>query len=264
MPVPSTRKPAVAASFYPASAVELESVVEILLADVHPSIGPPPKAIIAPHASYAYSGAVAASAYARVARSRGTIERVVVLGPAHYMPVHGLATSSFDSYATPIGELAVDREANRILEALPFTAREDTAHVLEHSVEVHLPFVIAALGRVRIVPVVVGDASDEDVAHALEDVWGGAETLVVVSSDLSHDVGYADGRRRDEATTRAIEALDPSAIGEDDACGRVAMRGLLVAARRHDLAVETLDLRSSGDTAGDRVDVVGYGAYALA
>lgn len=258
------RRPSVAATFYPASAVELESVVTLLLAGVTPRRGRMPKAIVAPHAGYSYSGAVAASAYARVRQGRGRIERVVVVGPAHYMPLDGLATASFDSFTTPLGELSVDAGAVAAAEGLACCARCDTAHVVEHSVEVHLPFLIATLGKPVIVPIVVGTADDEDVARVLDALWGGEETLIVVSSDLSHDLPYEAAHARDAETTRAIEALDPSGIDDASACGGAAIRGLLRVARARGLGGEALDVRSSGDTAGERESVVGYGAYAFA
>jgi AmmeMemoRadiSam system protein B len=258
------RRPSVAATFYPASAVELESVVALLLADVALGACRVPKAIVAPHAGYAYSGAVAASAYARVRRGRGRIERVVVVGPAHYMPVDGLATAGFDSFTTPLGELDLDAGGIAVAEALACCARCDMAHVLEHSVEVHLPFLIATLGKPTIIPLVVGTADDEDVARVLDALWGGEETLIVVSSDLSHDLPYEAAHERDAETTRAIEAMDPSAIDDASACGGPALRGLLRVARARGLDAETLDVRSSGDTAGERGSVVGYGAYAFA
>jgi AmmeMemoRadiSam system protein B len=261
--MPLVRRPAVASTFYPASAVELESVVQLLLAGAPLATGAPPKAIVAPHAGYAYSGPIAASAYARAKALRGRIERVVMLGPAHYMPVGGIHTSGFESFTTPMGELEVDRDASRSVEHLASVARCDTTHAIEHSLEVQLPFVISTFGRVKIVPIVVGGAGDDEVARVLDTLWGGDETLVVVSSDLSHDLPYEAAKRRDQETSRAIEALDERGVPDDAACGGASVRGLLLASRDRRLKVETLDVRSSGDTTGEHGNVVGYGAYAL-
>jgi AmmeMemoRadiSam system protein B len=259
------RRPAVAASFYPASAVELACTVELLIGEARPKTCPKmPKAIIAPHAGYAFSGPIAASAYAALRGLRGVIERVVLLGPAHYVPVEGLATSEAASFTTPMGELVLDHGTDERILDIPGVAPRDVAHAPEHSLEVQLPFVQTALGQVRIVPLLVGNnVDDEAIARVLDALWGGMETLVIVSSDLSHDLDYECARERDAATTRAIESLDAEAISDDDACGSVCMRGLLRAAKRREMNVTTLDVRSSGDTSGSRGRVVGYGAYAL-
>ena len=259
------RRPAVAASFYPASAVELSCTLELLLSDVPRMPCPPPKAIVAPHAGYAYSGAVAASAYAAVRPTRGRIERVVLLGPAHYIRVDGVATSDASAFTTPIGELLLDRDAVDRIERLPGVASLDVAHAPEHSLEVQIPFVQTAIGQVRIVPLLCGASAtcEEHLGRVLDEVWGGDETLLVVSSDLSHDLGYEASRTRDEATTRAIESLDADAIDGEAACGPACLRALLRAAKQRSLNVTTLDVRSSGDTVGARDEVVGYGAYAV-
>jgi AmmeMemoRadiSam system protein B len=258
------RRPAVAASFYPASAVELSCTIELLLDAARPPHDcPAPKAIIAPHAGYVYSGAIAASAYAALRGARGRIERVVIIGPAHYVPVDGIATSDAASFTTPIGELMLDRESIDEIHDLPSVATRDIAHAPEHSLEVQLPFVQTALGQVRIVPVLVGNAEDGDVERVLDALWGGEETLLIVSSDLSHDLDYASARERDAQTTRRIETLDCDAIADEDACGSSPLRSLLRSAKRRAMKVTTLDVRSSGDTAGEQQSVVGYGAYAV-
>jgi AmmeMemoRadiSam system protein B len=207
---------------------------------------------------------VAASAYARLAPLRGRVHRIVLLGPSHRVPLRGIAASGADAFETPLGRVPVDREAVERLAALPQVAVRDDAHRLEHSLEVHLPFLQTVLGEFSLVPLVVGDASPEAVAEAIELLWDEPGTFVVVSTDLSHYAPYEIARRMDEATSRAIEALRPDAIGPDDACGRYPVRGLLLAARRRGLACRTVDLRSSGDTAGPRDQVVGYGAYVVA
>lgn len=259
------REPAVAGRFYPGARDELEAAVAGYLEGAHaPADAPAPKAVVAPHAGYVYSGPVAASAYARLADRRDAITRVVLLGPAHRVFVEGLATPAAEAFATPLGVVPLDREAlDRVL-TLPQVVELDTAHALEHSLEVHLPFLQKLLGAFELVPLVVGDAAPEAVAEVLEQLWGGPETLIVVSTDLSHYESYATAQRLDAATSRAIEALDPAAIGTEQACGRIPLQGLLLVARQHGLAATAVDVRNSGDTAGPRDSVVGYGAYVLA
>jgi AmmeMemoRadiSam system protein B len=266
LPMSSTRPPAVAGSFYPADAERLRAEVEGHLRGAAPPAAaePPPKAVIVPHAGYVYSGAVAAAAYGRVARLRDRIERVVLLGPSHRVGFEGLALPSVDAFETPLGVVPIDREACERVGDLPQVRVLDAAHAREHSLEVQLPFLQRVLGTFRLVPFSVGDATAEQVAEVLERLWGGPETLVVISSDLSHYHPYDDARRLDAATARSIEALRHEALGPEQACGCVPISGLLLAARRRGLEVRPLDLRSSGDTAGPRDQVVGYGAWSFA
>jgi AmmeMemoRadiSam system protein B len=258
-----TRAPAVAGFFYPADRAELESALAGYLDAVAAPRGsaPTPKALIVPHAGYVYSGPVAASGYARIAAQRRAIRRVVVLGPSHRIPLQGLAASSADAFATPLGAVPLDRDAIDEILDFPQVQIFDAAHRDEHSLEVQLPFLQYLLEDFSLVPLSVGDAAPEDVGEVIERLWDGPETLFVVSSDLSHYYDYETARRLDAATTRAIEALDAAALGPESACGRIPTRGLLVAAKRHRLSVETVDLRNSGDTAGDKRRVVGYGSY---
>jgi AmmeMemoRadiSam system protein B/AmmeMemoRadiSam system protein A len=259
------RPTAVAGSFYPADADALRAQVDLFLgqARARGADGPVPKAIIAPHAGYIYSGPVAASAYARLAPAAGTITRVVLLGPSHRVPFRGLAIGTADVWSSPLGPVAIDRAAVDGLRRLPGVAELDIAHAAEHSLEVHVPFLQAVLGEFKLVPVVVGDATAEEVAGVLDALWGGPETLFVISTDLSHYLGYSECQRVDAATVHAIEHLDPTGLSRDSACGRVPVGGLLVAAKRRGLDIATLDVRNSGDTAGPRDRVVGYGAWAL-
>jgi len=257
----SIRQAAVAGQFYPGGARELAAAVERYLSQAAVEAGPVPKAIIAPHAGYVYSGPVAASAYARLRPAAGRVRRVVLLGPCHRVPLQGLALSGAEAFATPLGAVRVDGEAAERLLALPQVRVFDETHFQEHSLEVHLPFLQVVLGDFALVPLVVGDAADDEVAAVLDAAWGGPETLIVVSSDLSHYLGYEAARRLDQATCRAIEALDAGAIGADQACGRIPVKGLLRVARRRGLSVVTVDLRNSGDTAGPRDRVVGYGSW---
>jgi hypothetical protein len=210
-----------------------------------------------------YSGPIAGSAFSPLASLRGRVTRVVLMGPAHRVAFAGLAVPETEAFATPLGLMRVDDEARAALLALPDILASDRAHAGEHSLEVELPFVQEVLGEVSIVPIVVGDATDAEAAEALDRVWGGPETCVVVSSDLSHYYSYSRAQRLDRATARAIEQLSPEDIGEEQACGRVGVRALLLVARARSLRATTLDLRNSGDTAGTRGEVVGYGAFSF-
>jgi AmmeMemoRadiSam system protein B len=256
----SIRPAAVAGRFYPGDAAELTTLVNALLAARRSDL-PPPKAAIAPHAGYLYSGPIAASAYARIANGRKVIRRVVLLGPSHRVALRGMAVSDAAAFATPLGTVPVDAKAMVALRQLPQVMVSEEAHRLEHSLEVHLPFLQRCLTDFTLVPLVVGEAEAEEVEDVLERLWGGPETLIVVSSDLSHYHDYETARRLDRATSDAIVALEPSAIHYEQACGRNPILGLLRAARRRGMDVEVADLRNSGDTAGPRERVVGYGAY---
>jgi len=230
--------------------------------DAVPSPSTNPRALIAPHAGYIYSGPVAASAYGQLSRQRKTWRRVLLLGPSHRVAFAGLALSSAEHYATPAGDVAIDTRACRELLRLPQVAVLDHAHAQEHSLEVHLPFLRAVLDDFLLIPVVIGDATPDAVAQVIESFWDRQDVLVVVSSDLSHFLDYESANRVDRETTRAIEGLARD-ISPQQACGCRAINGLMKVAQDHALDVTTLDLRNSGDTAGDRARVVGYGAYAL-
>lgn len=259
----TVRKPVVAGLFYTDDPRALKAEIERLLAAVPAASVAPPKAIIAPHAGYVYSGPIAASAYAQLRSVREQVRRVILLGPAHRVGFQGIAMSSAAYFATPLGRVPVDAVALAAIRDLPQVVTFDAAHAHEHSLEVHLPFLQSAFADFTLVPLVVGDAAPEEVAEVLERLWGGAETLIVVSSDLSHYHEYTRARQLDRATSQAIEALRYEDIGGDDACGCRPVSGLLYVARRRGLQVQTLDVRNSGDTAGPRDQVVGYGAYAV-
>jgi len=259
----TTRTPAVAGLFYPASAAELHAQIQTFLNQAEPSAGPPPKAIIAPHAGYIYSGPIAACAYAQIKAMRDIITRVVLLGPSHRVGFRGIAISSMQAFATPLGLIPIDQEAVEQARKLPDVGFLEQAHAQEHSLEVHLPFLQEVLGEFKLAPLVVGDAHPEQVGAVLEALWGGPETLIVISSDLSHYHDYQTAQQLDRQTSKAIEALRFEDIGYEQACGRNPVKGLLWVARRKNLQGETLDLRNSGDTAGSRDQVVGYGAYAF-
>jgi AmmeMemoRadiSam system protein B/AmmeMemoRadiSam system protein A len=259
------RPTAVAGMFYPADAGELSRQIAGFLAQAaRPETSAPvPKAVIAPHAGYVYSGPVAAQAYALLAPARGRITRVVLMGPSHRVAFRGIAASSADAWATPLGNVPIDRDTVARLMTLPMVGTLDKAHEAEHSLEVHLPFLQAVLGEFQLVPLVAGETPRDVVAAVLEEAWGGPETLIVISTDLSHYLDYESCRTTDAATVAAIENLDPAAIGSAQACGRVPVGGMLLAASHKGLTIKTLDVRNSGDTAGPKDRVVGYGAWAL-
>ena len=260
---PATRPAAVAGMFYPADAHALRREVSALLSSATGAAGAmPPKALIAPHAGYVYSGPIAARAYAQVAALAGRVRRVVLLGPAHRVALRGLALPGVARFATPLGEIEVDAAAVARLRDLPQVSESPRAHAAEHALEVHLPFLQATLGSFTLVPLVVGDATPAEVAEVLDALWGADETLIVVSTDLSHYLPYRVAQETDRATVDAMLALDPT-LDPTQACGAMAVNGLLLAARRRGLTPMLLDLRNSGDTAGDRARVVGYGSLAL-
>lgn len=256
------REAAVAGQFYPANASELHTAISAFFEDVRPQSGPAPKALIVPHAGYGYSGPVAATAYATLLAHREQYTRVVLLGPAHRVAVRGLALSAADVFRTPLGDVPLDKEAIAALN-LPEVMVFDAAHQLEHSLEVHLPFLQSVLESFSVVPLIVGDVAAETVAEVIETLWGGLETLIVVSSDLSHYLTYENARTTDNATCQAIENLKVDRIDHCGACGATPISGLLIAARNRGMTVTTLDLRNSGDTAGGRNRVVGYGSWLL-
>ncbi|HEX4961725.1 MAG TPA: AmmeMemoRadiSam system protein B [Thermoanaerobaculia bacterium] len=258
----SVRPPAVAGLFYPSDPEELRTAVDGYLRAAPASGGPAPKAVIAPHAGYVYSGPIAGSAFQTVAGQAGTIERVVLLGPTHFVPIRGMALPGHSSFATPLGTVKLQPQGAQAALKLPQVRLVPEAHVREHSLEVELPFLQVLLGDFELVPLAVGDASPEDVAEVLDRLWGGPETLVVISSDLSHYLPDEMARKADRETADAILALR-GPLDPRQACGAAPINGLLQAARAHGLAPQLLDLRNSADTAGDPSRVVGYGAFAF-
>lgn len=257
----SIRPPAVAGSFYPESPSELKQTIQTYLAKAQ-STPCQPKALIVPHAGYIYSGLTAAYAYKTLLDQAQSISRVVLLGPDHRVGFRGIAAPDCTIFKTPLGDLDVDAQSIEQALTLPYVSQRHDAHQMEHSLEVQLPFLQMLLQHFTIAPFVVSDASDDEVAALIELLWGGAETLFVISSDLSHYHDYQHANIIDTDTTRSIEQLKPRLKGEQ-ACGCRAINGLLHVARRHHLHIQTLDLRNSGDTAGPKERVVGYGAYAL-
>lgn len=255
------RSPAVAGLFYPADIQELQHDVQQLLfhAKFHDT---KPKALIVPHAGYMYSGAIAATAYASLKAIADRIRRVVLLGPAHRVAIYGLALPSVDVFATPLGRVQLDTKLIQEIAHLPQVSVSDAAHALEHSLEVQLPFLQSVLGEFVLLPLAVGMTSAEAVAEVLEQVWGGEETLIVISSDLSHYLPYVQAQRVDSETIRSILQLRQP-IEQAQACGNIAINGLILTAQKYHLKPQLLDLRNSGDTAGSRDQVVGYAAIAF-
>ena len=284
------RSPAVAGLFYPANPTALRANVEELLANTETARAETslpqdfgalaasdaflsgganganaatPKALLVPHAGYIYSGAIAAAAYRLLAKARGRISRVVLLGPSHRFAFAGMAATSARAYETPLGVVPIDRQWLERAGDFPLLKYLDEAHEGEHCLETQLPFLQVALGDFKLIPIICGRASSEQVADFLDRLWGGPETLILISSDLSHYLDYQACRKLDETTRVAIERLDPIALTHEQACGATPVNGLLAAARRRGMRVQTLDLRNSGDTAGPRDRVVGYGAWAF-
>jgi AmmeMemoRadiSam system protein B/AmmeMemoRadiSam system protein A len=259
----SVRPAAVAGQFYPGDPKELDAAVQFFLSRIPAEDSPTPKAIIAPHAGYIYSGPMAAEAYATLRPARKTVTRVILLGPCHRVALQGLGLPSVDWFQTPLGDIPIDNQAcDKILD-LPQVQVFDATHELEHSLEVHLPFLQVVLEDFTLVPLVVGSANAEQVAEVLDRLWAGPETVIVISSDLSHYLDYGMAQTMDGATSRAIETLNYADIGRDHACGRIPISGLLALAKHKGMKVKTLGVCNSGDTAGTKDKVVGYGSWAF-
>ena len=257
----SARPPAVAGLFYPQDANELRATLSDLLDAAQARLTSPPKVLIAPHAGYIYSGAVAAAAYVEVYRRAATINRVVLLGPAHRVALRGIALPSVAGFDTPLGRIAIDADSRSRVLRLPGVIQDDVAHAQEHSLEVHLPFLQTVLDDFQLLPLVVGEAAPATVARLLDEVWDDEHTLIVVSSDLSHFHDYREARRIDAATVAEIEAQHP-AIASEQACGCRPLNGLLTVTRRRGMRIVTLSACNSGDTAGSHDRVVGYASFA--
>jgi AmmeMemoRadiSam system protein B len=264
------RQPVVAGAFYESHKQTLASDVNAFLESARleaASSGSSetvtsPKAIIVPHAGYIYSGAVAASAYTSLVAAHDTIKRVVLLGPVHRVPVRGLALPGVDAFATPLGNINIDQKAIATIENMPQVVTSSEAHAYEHSLEVQLPFLQSVLDEFQLVPLAVGDATAAEVAEVLDALWGGPETLIVISSDLSHFLPYQTAQAVDAETVQNILHLR-GALSHEQACGGTPVNGLILAARQHHLQPHLLDLRNSGDTAGDKNRVVGYASFAF-
>jgi hypothetical protein len=256
------RLPVVAGSFYPADPDDLRKEIARFLLEANRE-GPIPKGLISPHAGYPYSGAVAASGYALLEPIRHRIERVLLMGPSHRVPLHGLAVSRADAFATPLGTIPVDPVAIETLLSCPQVQVLEEAHRQEHSLEVHLPMLQMSLDDFSLVPIVIGQASAREVAEVINSLWDGDETLLVVSSDLSHYHDWQTARAIDHETSRRIEHREWQQLDGEQACGYGGIRGLLKVAAERGLRVKSVDLRNSGDTQGGKDRVVGYGCYVV-
>ena len=255
-----TRSPAVAGMFYPSDATVLKQDIHNYLNQaIQPKVTP--KAIVVPHAGYIYSGPVAASAYSHIIPIKHKIKRVVLLGPSHRVAFRGLAVPESDTFNTPLGDISIDQALIQKIVDLPQVITSDQAHQDEHSLEVQLPFLQEILDDFTLIPLVVGDAEREEVAEVINALWGDESTLIVISTDLSHYHDYHEAKQMDRATSDAIENLKPDLIGYEDACGRNGLKGMMTVAQQKHLTAEIIDLKNSGDTAGSRDRVVGYGAY---
>ena len=259
----SIRSTAVAGMFYPNDPSELHADLEELLQHANAD-KEQPKAVIVPHAGYIYSGPIAATAYASFYKQHLTINRIILMGPAHRVAFHGIAASSADFFSTPLGDIPVDHTSLESSIEDGSVKYFDLAHEQEHCLEVQLPFLQQILGNdFAIVPLVVGDTNSSHVADVLRALWGGPETLIVISSDLSHYHDYETAKQLDMQTTTSIEQFHGEQLNFDSACGRLPIQGLLEIAKEFGLRCKTMDLRNSGDTAGSHDRVVGYGAYAF-
>ncbi len=254
------RYPAVAGIFYPVDPQELKQILQGFLDEktIKQSL---PKAMIVPHAGLIYSGSIAASAYAQLQTFAEQITRIVLLGPTHHVAFHGMAFPTAHIFVTPLGNIPIDQQTISSVTHFPFVSISDLAHLQEHSLEVQLPFLQALIPTFSLVPAVIGESSPQEVGEILEALWGGDETLIIISSDLSHYHGYTEAKQLDKHTSEAIESFHIEAINHHHACGRNAVNGLLLLAKKKHLQVTTVDLRNSGDTAGSKDRVVGYGAY---
>lgn len=255
------RQPAVAGMFYPADKQLLKDDIHQYLNQAHGEQVISPKAIVVPHAGYIYSGPIAASAYKQIIPLKDIITRVVLLGPSHRVAFTGLAVPESDVFNTPLGNISIDQKGIQLLAGMPQVIASDQAHREEHSLEVQLPFLQEILGEFSLIPLVVGDAERHEVAEVINRLWGDEHTLIVISTDLSHYHEYSEAKQLDRTTSDAIENLKPDLISYDDACGRNGLKGMMTVAEEKNLSVDILDLRNSGDTAGDKNRVVGYGAY---
>ncbi|MCB1738994.1 MAG: AmmeMemoRadiSam system protein B [Gammaproteobacteria bacterium] len=262
----SVRPAAVAGLFYPQPAETLRGAVDRLLAlaeRAHPlQSAAPPKALIVPHAGYRYSGAIAAAGYARLRPLRSRIRRVVLLGPSHRVPLRGMAVASVDAFATPLGNVPLDSVARAAVEDLPAVRVDDAPHALDHAIEVQLPFLQRCLDRFHLIPVSVGNCAAQTVARLLDELWGDEDTLIVVSTDLSHFHPYDQAHDIDGATIERILHRAHDIAGEQ-ACGCHALNGLMLAAHRYDLQVDLVDCCNSGDSGGGLERVVGYASFVL-
>lgn len=256
----TVREPAVAGIFYPGERFVLQKTVQELL-DQAPQFRPTPKAIVVPHAGFIYSGSIAASAYASLINEKDSIKKIVILGPAHTLFFKGIAYDSAEQFASPLGTIDQDQELLAKITDLPFVYRLPEAHKKEHSLEVQFPFCQVLFSKFTVLPLIVGETHPEQVAQLIERIWGNDDTLLIISSDLSHYLPYEIAQRLDHKTCFAIDTLNEESLAHEGACGYYPLRGFLHFARQKQLLGRLLDLRNSGDTAGEKDKVVGYASY---
>jgi MEMO1 family protein len=259
----STRCAAVAGLFYADDPQQLNSDILQYLSHAHARNNITPRAIIAPHAGYIYSGPIAASAYKLLQPVSHKIHQIILLGPSHRVAFKGIATPGSQFFSTPLGAVKINMANCARAQALSFVDINKAAHKDEHSLEVHLPFLQSVLADFELTPLVVGDCNKNDVASLLDLFWNNDETLIIISTDLSHFHDYATAQKQDELTSEAIRSLQADKIHYEDACGRNPLNGLLTLASQRQLKIDCVDLRNSGDTAGDKSRVVGYGSYVV-
>ncbi len=259
------RPTAVAGLFYPNSADELSDTINAYLANTAQTMTSPKtiKAIVAPHAGYVYSGPIAASAYTLLRKTNSQFNKVILLGPAHRVKLTGIAIPTVQQFDSPLGPINIDQELLMQINQFDFVHESDLAHKEEHCLEVQLPFLQTVLQDFKIVPLLIGDISAEQVSLVLESIWDVDNLLIVVSTDLSHYYDYITAQKLDQKTSQFIEELNSNKIEYDHACGKTALQALLLSAKKHKLCAKTIDLRNSGDTAGEKNKVVGYGAYVI-
>jgi len=264
----NTRPAAVAGTFYPRDHDELtQSILQML--QVAATLQPEStteqtsiRTIIAPHAGYIYSGPIAASAYHYIQPSASTIENVILIGPAHRAAVTTCVCPTARWFETPLGKIPIAQDILEPLVKQKLLYIDQHAHQFEHSLEVHLPFLQTLCSDFTLIPLLVGDCAAQNIVDIIS-LLQTDNSLLIVSTDLSHFLDYQSANQRDKKTTAAIESLDYSAIGPEDACGCVALSGLLLHAQQQGLHINSVDYRNSGDTAGNKNRVVGYGAYVV-
>ena len=253
----------VAGMFYPGEEASLRQMVDGFIQKAL-SFDLRPRAIIAPHAGYIYSGSIAGTAYKTIAAVRDQIENVIIMSPAHRFYLRGIALHMADAFATPLGNIPVNIGIVKKIKQFSSVQWEERSFIQEHGLETHLPFIQRAFKPgIKIVPMIVGECQESEVAEILESVWEDPRNFVIISSDLSHFHSYADAKKLDRNTVDLIQNLDSQSLDTEFACGHYPICGLLNLARNRKLKIKALDIRSSGDTAGSKESVVGYGSFAV-
>jgi len=260
----TSRQASVAGSFYPKNPAQLKKTLTNLFnanEDLNIDFQTPVKAIIAPHAGYIYSGPIAAKAYSLVSTCIKGKNKITIIGPSHFVPFNGIALSTAEFFETPLGKIKVDHHAYELINRIPEVIYLDEAHAREHSIEVHLPFIQYLKKDVRIIPLAVGQTSYQKVAKVLEKFCEEKDNLIIISSDLSHYHAYGYAQKYDLQTALKIENYKCSQLGPNEACGYLAIAGLLKMAKDRKYKIKRIDLCNSGDTSGSKDTVVGYGSW---